>query len=912
MNLLFHCLRKDVAALRWWFIAWALACFTHFALRLAQLWHGENTLPAIFRSTTRPDHLAILLLVTLIVPQIVQLDSPARPRAFWKTLPLSRWRVMSEKLTLVAIAFVLFPLLLESVYFAMAGFGGAAFPAVGAWLARLLPYICVAAGAAALARDLRVTLVLAALGAFALTKSAGTPSTWLLAAVALFIVCGQYGARARHGWLICGAALALGLPLLRHPAQKTAPAPSAPPLLAQTPAGLELSIDPLPEQIRFEDTRSHGPLCTIYLRLAQHHLPAGVFVKRVQFTDCQLALPNETIRPANAAELEDNVNSDNSGAPKSLREIEQLQPEDRLVFAAPAFPLSREKLYSAPIRLEGKVRVELGRIHSLGEFPFHPGIVWSSGLHELRVTEAERLSAVGKRQLQFGLELQSTTRELGLLPHFAMSAITVLLRHDENNGFEISLTGAAPVAAGPALYKTDAPSTDHASPHIGTVQQFILPEATPADSSLALYKTAAPPAGYAFPYNSVNQEGVLRTLTDPARKTDLTRGRVWESVSGSLSLEPQNLLANVPSLDAERLSFENGNAGHWKIVVEQTDEVGTIAIPVHLGPVGPAPAPWFSLANQARRDAFAEELDHLILRNPEDGAEVDDYLDRLFVFTAYAPRDLADFYRNTLILKLLAVGSGNLDRLIRHADVFLAGQHESSTQPVREPYEFDDVISPRRSLVGSFSRRLRRYICDLADETHKDAILKGLSPHLDLLSAVQEQGWQAEALPIVARYAEAEPVSDSFLNFLADCGGPIASSALLAQARMGNLSVDTLERAALHSDFPEREAVASSWSNVPSHFRKYSMLLRLFAKGCKFGDERMPRDLFFLLHMDVGIWRRTWDNEENEVNVARKSLAELFSRCSDCPPNPTEALAWLTQRSDRLRFNPATHRYESR
>ena len=125
--------------MRGWFIAWAVLLATHCVLRLVQLYAGDYVLPEIFQVTIRPDHSFQWVLLLIMVPMLIQQDSPAGAN-FWKARPVKPSALLAEKILILVGYFVVLPLVLDSIYFGLAGFrGGDLMNAVGRWgLVRLL------------------------------------------------------------------------------------------------------------------------------------------------------------------------------------------------------------------------------------------------------------------------------------------------------------------------------------------------------------------------------------------------------------------------------------------------------------------------------------------------------------------------------------------------------------------------------------------------------------------------------------------------------------------------------------------------------------------------------------------------------------------------------------------------------
>lgn len=140
MNPTFQIIRKDIRMNRWALMLWLVAVIIHFALRCYQLKGGN--LPSC-ETSYRYDHLLLFVLPIMIIPFIMQADAVRKRYAFWKTLPISTSRLLFAKAIVVAAYFILLPMLVEIIYYFIAGLTPVFFNSLLTWAALHIPIICV-------------------------------------------------------------------------------------------------------------------------------------------------------------------------------------------------------------------------------------------------------------------------------------------------------------------------------------------------------------------------------------------------------------------------------------------------------------------------------------------------------------------------------------------------------------------------------------------------------------------------------------------------------------------------------------------------------------------------------------------------------------------------------------------------
>ena len=145
MNKTLHLIKKDLRICAWWLLLWAVVCFTHFGLRMYQISFGDTAATSGFWShletTDRWDWQALRWLPLLIIPFFMHADPLVKRYAFWKSLPVNRWRLVFGKMVIVIVFFVLLPLVLEIIYLRAAGLSPMLGEALWMWGVRFLPLV---------------------------------------------------------------------------------------------------------------------------------------------------------------------------------------------------------------------------------------------------------------------------------------------------------------------------------------------------------------------------------------------------------------------------------------------------------------------------------------------------------------------------------------------------------------------------------------------------------------------------------------------------------------------------------------------------------------------------------------------------------------------------------------------------
>lgn len=132
----------------------------HLGLRLAQNTRGDAaSLTPFWRNietTHRFDFTVVWILPILIIPLLLHLDPLRGALSFWKTVPISRARLLTAKGITLAAFFVALPFTCEVVYFLKAGLSVVLATALADWAWRFLPAIAAVVLGCFFTRSLKV------------------------------------------------------------------------------------------------------------------------------------------------------------------------------------------------------------------------------------------------------------------------------------------------------------------------------------------------------------------------------------------------------------------------------------------------------------------------------------------------------------------------------------------------------------------------------------------------------------------------------------------------------------------------------------------------------------------------------------------------------------------------------------
>lgn len=897
MNLIWHLIKKDLRALRWWLVLWTLACGTHLVLRLIQLKSGDSALPALFAHTGRPDHLALYIVMLLVAPQVVQLDPPVSGRAFWKTLPIARWRLLVGKVLLLLALFVVLPTVCEIAYFAAAGFGEFTLDAVTIWAWRALPPVALVLGASVLSRDLRITALIVAaaaimlpVGGLNLLVTGWRPevmrfaipfSVVAVAAIGVALLVWQYLAAGRFMWPILVALIGLGWwnkPVAPSPMVASSylqPTFSAPPPKAiPMPHGMRVDISSLPpssSQTNVSDNPEAKWKGTNFsFGITVSDLPTDTDVSTIWIDNESFKFDGKLYVPRNRSSGGGSRRID-SNQRRSL--VAHGEKPVQLAVSAGLFDLEAVDWKSKPAELKGVMKLRLVKTTRLASFPVKPGVLWSGALDSLTVKSVERVQRTFRANTVFSsVDIPASTMDTTPLVPPGAQAIFEYVRKD----------GSRRQA-------------------FGTLTNPVSGLLTWTGSGGGAYRYSRNGSSFGGGYDSPQGRGRL----------DLTR-RVRESdgISGMRNERQNGSFASFISNEREDTLYQNPD--DWEIQLITRSEEGTIEIPFEFTNINPPEAQWVHAKNR-ETESLGETLDGIALKNAAAPADVEEYVRKLCLATRVSNGSHIEHHENTILVKLYAVGAENIPTLIRWAKLHTTPlrnwesiRHNSDggwKLPARgeSVYRYDQ---PSKSTIGSY---LVRVINDLARPADKDIILAEHSPALDFMPAISEHGWSKDALSVMCDRASDEPLPAKWLQALLASDSPKVNAAIVAQCKLGGISLENLDRASQRDGFPTREAVSELWHNVSGRVERPLHMIHLFAFLCKHGGPAAPGDLALVLADEDDGRVTIYDQESKDL---KSEMARIMSWRSDCPPAPDAARIWLNQNAANMRFNDTTGRYE--
>lgn len=179
MNKTLHLIKKDLRFCALWLLLWTAVCLTHFGLRIYQLGFGDTAVTSGFWShletTDRWDWQVLRWLPLLIIPFFMHADPLVKRYAFWKSLPVNRWRLVFAKMAIVIVFFFLLPFVLELLYLRSAGLSPMLGEALWMWGMRFLPLVIAVTLSCFLTPGMLWGLPAAALIYFLLEKTVPAP-----------------------------------------------------------------------------------------------------------------------------------------------------------------------------------------------------------------------------------------------------------------------------------------------------------------------------------------------------------------------------------------------------------------------------------------------------------------------------------------------------------------------------------------------------------------------------------------------------------------------------------------------------------------------------------------------------------------------------------------------------------------
>ena len=870
MNLTHHIIRKDLRALRWPLLLWVAACLTHLGLRLAQLARGDAAeLTPFWRrleTSDRWDHLAVIVLPILLIPLLLHLDPLRGALAFWKSVPISRRRLLTAKSATLLAFFIALPLACEIIYFVKAGLSTVLATALADWAWRFLPGIGAVVLGCLFTRSLRV----------------GVLGVALALCTAIWMFQWPYG-RDR----------------IVHPLLTVAPAPL--PGIIAPPPGARLGIEA--KSVGFERTvfqqsaNQREERLSVALNVHAAGMPADVLIRGVSFRANAIHLPGRTVSAGGAgrnplAGLPDDM------VVQSIRLQQNATPPARTASAAGAnsnpfaftggsvLPAQEQRddfgrsdggfrssdptqwrvateylrftakdIAPAGALVEGTVHVALARRRTIATLPLDEGATWQPGLHRFalsRVSDPNALTAQFRGTLATILaDPRGDTGGLALTPR---TSFALWLEH------------------------TSLPYRKHL--------QFI-------SSDAWRNGRAAQPAVVAF-----------TGLFDPpfSGLTDITRSRRRTQIEQTF--DPVAALRNgATPLQVARFSEEQAQVRNWRLTIVTYEDLGAIELP--LKAVVPRPA----IAREEERDDLPEPgpslgklLTELVVPpNPtrEDARRI---LAQIADLAARRTEDSIRGHENALLQKIAALGPDNID-------VLLTAVAEAAPAPPR----FENPPRQRSVWLRSwpdpnpFWQRVRHVACDLARPADKALFLRHHAPRVDLLRAIEPYGWEDDALPAMCAMAAEEPVPPWWQQVFARHPGPLTQAALLAQIRLRAVSPGQLADLIASGALPPREAASALWETALANTGNIEDLTPAFPLAVKHGVEVMPRDLLRILRLGPNDWT---GSGVTPFKTRQSAFVQSFALRSACPPSVAAAAPWLEENALALAFDDTTGRYE--
>ncbi len=867
MNLTLHIIRKDLRALRWGMLLWVAACLAHLGLRLAQLARGDTAALTPFwrgiESTNRWDYTALIVLPVLLIPLLLHLDPLRGALAFWKTVPVSRRRLLTAKSAVLLVFFVALPCACEVVYFVKAGLTAVLATALADWAWRFLPGLAAVVLGCAFTRSLKVGVPCAA----ALLGLAAYFSPWPYGR-------GEAGHSVIAGILRNSAAELLGYGRASQP-PTVAPAPR--PGIIAAPSGARLEIDP--KSVGFSRTsvqiaatadkpRHLEERLAVAMKVTADGLPEDVVIDGIAVQIAAIHLPKQTVGDSQAG-LPGRSSYRSEGLPVQEERTEfgrnsgrewGRNPREWMAYSS-YFPFATRDLAPAGALVEGTVRVALVRRHRLAQLPIANDARWQPGLHRLTLSEVP-------------------PPDSGLVNYRATLAAIL----------------ADPSGATGGLALT--PSTNF----VLWLEHAVLPYRT----HLQFIQAGAwRDSGSTREGEQGSSNGQLRIRF--VATTDLTRSRKKSEYSASFN--PVDALSNEATpLTVARFAEEQAQVRNWHLAIMTYEDIGTVELPLKAIVPRPLRAGEQEDGSDELKPAptsLGTLLEAVKIPAHPSRAEAEQIFSRLAELSAGRSDDEVRQHEDLLWKKLAALGADNAEVLLAAATGALRrGPHsESSPRDQREWVVMEGSWQP--STV--FWRRVLTAACDLARPGDEALFLRYHAPTVSLLRAIKPHGWSAAALPAMCAAAMTEPIPNEWQDLLARQPGPQTGAALLAQIRQRTVWPSRVAEFIALGAVPARAAADALWETAVASTGSIEELTPAFPLAVKHGVEIVPRDLLRLLRLKNDEQSRSYTTS---FKTLLSSFVQSFSLRSDCPPTVAEAAPWLEENALLLQFNDATGRYE--
>lgn len=151
MNSVWHLLRSQIHALRWWLLVWTAALAAWDIGRWTYLSEFRETWPA-----REPAYFTGLLsLSALLTAALVHLHPPARKVAAWRAWPLRPWKLAAAQLLFVLLFLVLLPGAMEAAFLLHPKLDGFMGDGLSRWFSRSLWPLPIALGIAACSTSMK-------------------------------------------------------------------------------------------------------------------------------------------------------------------------------------------------------------------------------------------------------------------------------------------------------------------------------------------------------------------------------------------------------------------------------------------------------------------------------------------------------------------------------------------------------------------------------------------------------------------------------------------------------------------------------------------------------------------------------------------------------------------------------------
>lgn len=865
MNLTLHLIRKDLRALRWPLLLWVAACLTHLGLRLAQNARGDAApLTSFWRSietTHRYDFTVICILPVLIIPLLLHLDPLRGALSFWKTVPISRARLLTAKGLTLAAFFIALPFVCEVVYFLKTGLAVVLATALADWAWRFLPGLAAVVLGCAFTRSLKV----------------GVPGVALALALAVWIFQWPHGRDRLANPL-------LGSTAPKPPGRIAAPAGSRIEIVPKSAEFARLNYNPGP---RGTGKQTEERLATT-LRLRVSGLPENVLVSRIRLQDAKIQLPGRTVEETedishavgysvsgalNNEVLAQEMSANSSGLPTQEQREEFGSSNHRIAgmeanewrASSNYLRLAAKDVPSAGALVGGKVLVSLARRRLIATLPVTEGAQWRPGLHRFTLSDVPPSQAT--------------------LANFHATLATVLADPRGDTG-GLALTPASSFAL------------------------WLEHDALPYRKRLL----NIPSASWRAERGAGSAENLFG-ISNAASTTDITRSR--KRTDFAPSFYPIAAMRNgATPLTVARFAEEQAQMRNWHLAIVAYEDLGSVEISLK----AVVPRPTLAGDEEDAEDKLKPPPLSLgltlaevnIPANPSR-ADAEQIFARIAELAKPHSEDSVRRHENLLLKKLAALGPDHLEVLLTGARAAL------QRGPIREfdPRYFDNPDPRNRqdwlikeeswNRSNAFWRRVLIVACDLARPGDKEVIFRFHSPTVNLLRAIEPHGWGGDALPAMCAIAAGELVPESWLDLFARHPEPQTSAALLAQIRQRNVAPSRAAEFIASGALPGREAATVLWETAVANTGNLEALTPAFPLAVKHGVEIIPRDLLRILRFKT-------DDVGRASNVPSKTIlsafVQSFSLRSDCPPTVAEAGPWLEQNALALQFNDTTGRYE--